>query len=104
MGRTVIADESLLTNLVTIGCKADGRPKANIRWSMQPDGGNRVEVNLTSSDFNESSTRQGRSLLSVSYNGENILGCVTYFCEAENGGPDVVGRIQVCPDRELAEA
>ena len=98
---TVIADESLLTNTVSIACKADGRPKASITWFMQVAGdANRQPVDLQSSSANESSTSQGRSILTVALSSNTD--CVTYFCDAENGGPTVMGRLEVCPQREYS--
>ncbi len=96
-GNTAIADESLLNDVVTIGCKADGRPKARISWFRMFL--NRPREDLTA---NSTSDRQGRSFLSVDLI-PTAFECAVYFCEAENGGPTVVGQVQVCPLRKLAE-
>lgn len=97
---TVIADPSLLTNLVTIGCKAEGRPKARIRWFEQQSDGQRGPVDFSSPLRSETVPRQGQSFLHVVI-GSNSTFCTTFTCEAENGGGVVSGEIEICPQREF---
>lgn len=98
---TIIDDTSLLTDMVSIGCKASGRPKARITWYRTVGGGPRMRVNLTLPEFSVQSRRQGQSLLTVNL-ASGSTDCFMYICVAENGVSEVEGLAMVCPRRKCA--
>lgn len=99
-GSPTIDDTSQLVSRVTIGCKANGRPKADITWMVSESGTAAVEVDIGSSEANVTEPRQGQSLLTVLLDNSNPV-CFRYICIAENGAGMVEGSAQVCPRRKL---
>ena len=92
---------NLVNNLVHIGCKAEGRPKAEIVWLQ--DG---VVINASLPQFDIFEPRQGRSVLTVNYTylleqGEAMLGMSANFtCNARNEAAEVRAGIIITPNRK----
>ena len=96
---TIITGTTQLIDRVSIGCKASGRPKADIMWSVMLPGREAEAVDLSDPDTNATSARQGQSVLTVRFNNMQTS-CFTYICTASNGGPDTPqGSATVCPQR-----
>ncbi len=96
---TVIDDRSQLVDGVAIGCRASGRPKADISWFRTLAGGPRQEINTSLPNFNVTSSRAGESRLTVGLDSGDV-DCYVYICVAENGGGPVEGSVQICPQRK----
>lgn len=96
---TRIASTSLLTDTVLIGCKANGRPKANIAWTVSVNGAAPVDVDTSGPEVNVTSARQGQSVLTVELDNTETL-CLQYICNASINGMSVQGAAEVCPRRE----
>lgn len=95
-----VADMSLLISRVSIGCKATGRPKADIVWMMQRSGDLvPALVNLSAPTANVTSRRAGQSVLTIDV--EELQGtvCTVYTCVASNNRDSVRGSARVCPQR-----
>ena len=97
-GDPVIADESLITEIVSIGCKADGRPKPEILWFRSFPGFPREPVDLADPRNNVTSRRQGQSVLTVDLGNMDTV-CFQYICVAENDAGTAEATAQVCPRR-----
>lgn len=99
--RPEIDGTSQLTDRVSIGCKASGRPKPDITWRVSEGGDPAVDVDIEGPDANVTSRRQGQSVLTVALDNTVDTVCFVYFCVAENGGNEMaVGSAQVCPRRK----
>lgn len=94
-----IDDPSQLTDRVSIGCKASGRPKPEITWWVSVGGGVSALVDTEGPDANITSLRQGQSVLTVQLESGDTS-CFVYTCVAENGAGSAVGSAQVCPRRK----
>ena len=89
-----------------IGCKGEGRPKADIRWYelvQNPQSGDlgdtrRVLINDTSLDVNITEPREGRSVLSINLPVESQE-CRRYICEASNLADTSLGGVDICTQR-----
>ena len=87
------------TTQATVGCKAEGRPRASITWYRMVRGGAREQLNNSQLDVNITSAREGQSILTVALSSSNT-NCYLYICVAENGGAPVEGSAEVCPIRK----
>ena len=97
---------TLIVRTLHIGCKGEGRPKADIRWYQlvqNPQSGDledtrRVLINDTSLDMNITEPREGRSVLSINL---PVITeeCQRYICEAENLGGRSLGGVDICTRR-----
>ena len=97
-GYPTIADASLITEIVSIGCKADGRPKPEISWFRSFPGFPREPVDLSDPRNNVTSRRQGQSVLTVDLGNMDTV-CFQYICVAENEAGTTEATAQVCPRR-----
>ena len=102
--RQLVPNPNLVNNLVHIGCKAEGRPKAEIVWLQ--DG---VVINASLPQFDIFEPREGRSVLTVNYTfllesvdpGAGLGTATTFSCVASNGpgiNETVTGRIEITPN------
>ena len=97
---------TLIVRTLHIGCKGEGRPKADIRWyqlAQDPQSGDlgdmrRVLINDTNLDVNITEPREGRSVLSINLPVVTEE-CQRYICEAENLGGRSLGGVDICTQR-----
>ena len=103
---TRVDDGQTIVQTLHIGCKAEGRPKADILWyeldqdpaSGEPDLGavaRRLINDTERDDVVITEPREGRSVLSVSLPPEELI-CRRYICEAMNAGGTSRGGVDIC--------
>lgn len=97
---TIIDGTILLTDRVTIGCRADGLPEASITWFRTDNFGPEMEVNTSLSTFNVTSPEPGQSFLTIDLDFMDTR-CFLYICRANNGIGTVDASAQVCPERKF---
>ena len=100
-GADLIDDTNLIINRVTVGCKAEGRPKATITWVMERNGV-RTQVNDSLSAFSITSTRPGNSILTIDLIEDDALICTRYICVATTPRMTSIesDALRVCPIRK----
>ena len=98
---------TLIVRTLHIGCKGEGRPKANIRWYQLVQDSQSSDlsmimmsdiINDTSLDVNITEPREGRSVLSINLPFVTEE-CQRYICEAENLGGRSLGGVDICTRR-----
>ena len=104
-----VDDGLTIVRTLHIGCKGEGRPKADIRWfeltqdGMTQDLGavmGRMLINDTRNDVVITEPREGRSVLSLSLDPQVIV-CRRFICEAMNRGGTVLGGVDICTQSML---
>ena len=105
-GNALRVDDGLtIVRTLHIGCKGEGRPKADIMWyeldqiaSRSTDLGSMDRVKINDTERNDvviTEPREGRSVLSISLQPSTPI-CRRFICEASNLGGVAVGGVDIC--------
>ena len=88
-----VFDETLITDIINVACKAEGLPRANIEWNVEDRGGTPFDQIRNRSDNIIIVPRPGRSIYSV--NVSETSATYLFNCLGTNDGGEANGQALV---------